>query len=144
MQDVGNTLRIGLENAGGSTTQPYEFHYGDIVIPGTLAVTEAAGVFTYSDSFLLPHGGYLIRLYIQGQGYAQFTHNGQIQDYYPGAITGKISSVTPALGSKYGGTEITIDGYGFRGEGKADFRNISIIKNTKSWTGISVLKPALQ
>ena len=117
----GQYVQFNVSNVVDGDVAHYQVHFSDYIVDGdeysVVADKSSTSNFIFKSNFQMPLGSYTIRLHIKGQGYASFTDgSGNVKDHIQGQIQGSVYSVQPQNGSMHGGTEITIDGFGFRGK----------------------------
>lgn len=117
----GQHVRFNVSNIVSGVEARYQVYFSNYIVDGNkysvIADGSSTSNFIFKSDFPMPAGDYSIRLHIKGQGYASFTDgSGRVKDHVGGSMLGMVYSVRPHNGSMYGGTEITIDGIGFRGQ----------------------------
>ena len=117
----GRRIEFNVSNVAAGVSAHYQVHFKDYVINGgryNVTVDQGSATnFIFKSDFPMPAGGYIIRLHIKDQGYASFTDgSNNVKDFITGSIQASFHSIRPRNGSIHGGTEITIDGFGFRGQ----------------------------
>ena len=117
----GRRIEFNVSNVTAGVSAQYQVHFKDYVINGgryNVTVDQGSATnFIFKSDFPMSAGGYIIRLHIKDQGYASFTdRSNNVKDFITGSIQASFHSIRPQNGSIHGGTEITIDGFGFRGQ----------------------------